>query len=183
VTAARALLLVTLPSVALAAPAKPAAEARYEGPRFAFSMPGGSTVKDSTDIAADYAVDVTLPASLELPQVSIRILGSNNKVADLDVEAIGSAWRDARIRNRASWGVKKKTEERVEVTHIGSRRFVRLVDQMGSVLGASSQLMLCGSVSNRLVCGVASGMSDKLRIAEPILVRMLETITVKKPRS
>ncbi len=182
IRASLALLCALTGAVVAAPPRRPAAigEQRYEGPRLGFVVPAGSTVKEATDIIADHAVDVTFPAALDLPQTSVRILLSNNKVLDLDVEGVATAWRDARVRNRGSWGVKKKGEDRVEIAHVGARRFIRLVDQMGSMLGNSVQLMLCGSVSARLVCGVATTAPDRLKTVEALLVRSLETVVVKK---
>jgi hypothetical protein len=116
----------------------------------------------------------------QLPQATLRILVSNSKVLDIDVEGVASAWRDARIRNRGSWGVKKRSEDRAEITHVGARRFIRLVDQMGGMLGNSVQLMLCGSISARLACGVATSPPDKLKTVEPLLARSLETMVIKK---
>ena len=155
---------------------------RYDGPRLAFEMPARTSVKEATDVVADYALDLTLPADAPLKQTILRLLLSNGKVVDFDVEGVATAWRNARVRNRASWGVHKRREERPEITHILGRRFVRLVDELGSVLGASSQVMLCGSISAHLVCGVASGPSADAHAREALLVRILESLTVKKAR-
>jgi hypothetical protein len=181
----RALVLValvgSLGTEAVAEKAPPPAETQYEGARLGFVIPGGATVKEATDIVADYALDVTLPPALELGQVQTRILLGKDRVLDLDVDAAATAWRDARLKNRGAWGVKKKTApERGEVTHIGARRFLRLDDQVGSALGASTQVMLCGAVSARLLCGVISGPNAKIAFAEKLLSRMLETASVKK---
>lgn len=167
-------------AVADAAPA--VAEARYDGPRLAFTIPTGTQVKDATDVAADYALELLPPGDPKVKQSTLRLLLSNNRVVDVDVEGVASAWRDARLRNRASWGVHKreKDADRSEITHVGSRRFVRFTDQMGSVLGAQRQIMLCGSISARLVCAVMSGQQANERAAEAVMLRVLETLTVKK---
>ncbi len=175
------LRLAAVPALAACAVAAHGApsETRYNGPRLSFSVPVGVQVREVADPAADYAVELVPPKGT-LAQTSLRIIASQARVGDADVEIIASAWRDARLRNRASWGVRRQGETRTELAQIGSRRFVRFSDQMSSVLGAARQLMLCGSVSGRLVCGVASGPSEKEQEAEAVLVRVLETVLVHK---
>ncbi len=155
-------------------------EHRYEGPRLAFVIPAGAQVRETSDVVADYAVEVSLPSEKGQKSIPLRVLLSNNKVADSEVESAANAWRDARLRNRASWGVPKRGEARAELTHIGAHRFVRFVDQMGSVLGATRQIMVCGSMSTRMVCVVASGVSAGDRATEAALMRALETMAVNK---
>jgi hypothetical protein len=163
--------IVLIGGLAIAGPP----EQRYDGPRLSFSVPSGAKVKESPDIVDEHALDVELPGNVHL-----RLLLSSNKVTDLEAESASATWREAHLRNRGSWGVKKRSQERAEVKHVGSRRFVRMVDQMGSVLGASTQIMLCGSISARLICGMVSAPSDQVVPLEASLVHLLETIVVKR---
>ncbi len=157
-------------------------EQRYEGSRLAFVVPAGAQVRETTDVVADYALELTLPGMRGEKPVVIRVLASNAKTLDGEVEAAASAWREARLRNRASWGVQKRGEAHAEISHVGARRVVRFADQMGSVLGPTRQLMLCASVSARLVCAVATGILSADRAIEQALTRAIETVAVaKKP--
>jgi len=163
------LLIVGVASTALAA------DQRYDGPRLAFFAPAEAKIKEATDIVGDYALDVALKDGGNL-----RLILSKRSVADVDVETVAGSWREARIKNRGSWGVKKKAGERPDTMQIGGKRFVRYVDQMGSVLGSESQVMICGSVSGKLLCGIANAPKDRAHGAEAILVRLLDSATVKK---
>jgi hypothetical protein len=163
------LLIVGVASSALAA------DQRYDGPRLAFVAPADAKIREATDIVGDYALDVALKDG-----GTLRLVLSKRAVADSDVETVAGSWREARIKNRSSWGVKKKAAGRPDLMQIGGKWFVRFVDQMGSVLGNESQVMICGSVSNKLLCGIANAPKDRAHGAEAILVRLLESTTVKK---
>jgi len=163
-----------------AAPPPATGEQRYDGPYLSFNLPADAKVIDSTDVAADRALEVKLAPGSPLAASTIFVLASSSKVNEADVEGVATAWRDARLRNRASWGVRAQGERHTEQSHVGVRRFLRFSDQIGSVLGASRQLMLCGVVSNRLVCAVASGPATSERANEALIVRLLETVQVHK---
>jgi hypothetical protein len=172
-----ALVLVSTP--ALAAP--PAAASRYEGARLAFAVPAAMKVVDATDIIADYALDLVPQPGSSLANVSLRLLLSDKSVSDADGDALGKTWRSARVRNRASWGVKKSGDVHSETVTIGIRRFVRYVDEMGSRLGPAHQIMLCTVLQGRLLCGVANAAAADEKAAEATLTGVLASLSLRKP--
>jgi hypothetical protein len=173
--------LVSAP--ALAAPkGAPLASPHYEGARLAFTVPAGMKVADATDIIADYALDLVPQPGSALANVSLRLLLSDKTVSDADGDALAKTWRSARVRNRASWGVKKSGDVRNESVQIGGHRFVRFVDEMGSRLGPARQIMLCGSVQGRLLCGVANASGADEKAAETTLTGVLSGVSLRKAR-
>lgn len=179
-----ALLLASTRGEAAPKPRAPAASAEhaYADARLAFSMPEGTRVKVVSDIVGDYAVELAPKPGTPLERVPFRLLTSQDRVDEDDVERTASGWRTARLRNRASWGVRKRAEQRAEWTHLGGRRFVRLVDQMGSMLGAARQLMVCGAIRGHLVCGVVSAPEANAEAAEAFLDRVLATVDLPAAR-
>ena len=172
-TAALVALTISVGDVAIA-------DQRYSGAHLSFSLPAGVMAKEATDVVADYAVEVVIPPGSPAAGAHLRFLLSTAKYGDNDVEAGANAWRDARLNNRASWGVRSRGERRAEVGHIGARRTVRLIDQMGSMLGASRQTMVCASISSKMVCGVLDGPTETETPGLAIMTHAFETLSVVK---
>jgi hypothetical protein len=164
----RSLWLVLVSGVALAAPTS-----RYDGPRVSFTTPANSKVAEGSDIAADWALDVSVQA---MPTTRFVVLGGDASVDESKLEAQATAWRDKRLRNRKSWGVANEGEHKVDSLRLGNRRVVRLVDDLSSTM-TGRQVMLCAVVSTKLTCAVASAAPDTAHDAQAVLEQILSSIT------
>ena len=141
------------------------------------SVPVGARVTETSDVAADAALEIMPPASGPLAGVRLHVLMSNAHTSDSDVEAQGTVWRDKRIRSRSSWGVPATGVRRIEQIRIGGLHAVRFVDEMQSAMGGQ-QIMLCAALSAHLTCVVGSAPPNTVAL-EPALSRLLET--AKRP--
>jgi hypothetical protein len=171
---------LALLSGAYAAPKKAPAATRYDGARLAFPIAAGTQVKDASDVSADYALDLVARPGSPLERVPMRLLLDDKAITDAEVESAAAAVRNARLRNRASWGVKKSAAGASQWQQVGGHRVVRLADAMGSVLGAARQILLCGAFDGHLVCGVASAPSDSEAAAQSFLEDVLAGLSVKR---
>ena len=162
--------LLLLSSVALAAPDGQ----RFDGARCSFTVPSGSKVTDGTDVAAEHAYDVEVPG---LPGHAHLFFG-DGRTTDGDVEAMATAWRDKRLRNRASWGVHASGDHRVRSVQVNGRRGVALTDDLTTTFGGR-QVMVCYATAGRLACAAASGRPEREHAIEDLLTRMLASLRLR----
>jgi len=163
-----ALLLVG--GVALAAPDGQ----RFDGARCSFTVPAGSKVTEGTDVVAEHAYDVEVPG---LPGRA-HVLFGDGKATDGELESLAAAWRDKRLRNRASWGVHASGDHRVRSVQVNGRRGVELTDDLTTTFGGR-QVMICYPTSGHLACASASGPPEQEHSLEELLTRMLASLRLR----
>ncbi len=148
---------------------------RYEGALFHFSYPAAASAATGADPSADVAVTVTLPDG-----ITATVLGSDKRVSDGELESLATAWHDARIKNRAAWGMKTRGGPPRDSVRIGERRWLRWRDRIGSVLGAQEQTMTCGTVGGHLGCVVVSAPAKERERGDAVAAEILSSLGFKK---
>lgn len=146
---------------------------RYDGALLSFAYPADATAEAGTDPSADVAVVV------RHDDVSATVIASSKRI-DGDVEDTAEKWHNARIRNRAAWGVKPSGGPPRDVVRVGERRWIRWRDRIGSVLGAQEQTMTCAPIAGHLACVVASAPVKKREPADALAAQILTTLSIKR---
>ena len=169
---ARAALVASL---AFAVAASADEKKRYEGSLVSFSYPAAGAVTPGADPNADVALTVTLPNG-----IVATVLASAKKVAPNLLNATADAWHDARLKNRAAWGMKPHGGPPPEdIGRDGNKRW-RWRDRIGSVLGAQEQTMTCGPVAGHMGCVVVSAPQKERERADAIASQILSSMSIRK---
>lgn len=147
---------------------------RYDGALFSFAYPADASVEPGTDPSADVAVVV------RRDDVSATVIASSRRVADGDLEELADKWHNARIRNRAAWGMKPSGGPPRDDIRVGARHWMRWRDAIRSMLGPQEQSMTCGAVGGHLACVVASAPVKKRDVADALAAQLLTTLSMKR---
>jgi hypothetical protein len=147
---------------------------RYDGALFSFDYPADMTAETGTDPSADIAVVV------RRDDVSATVAASSKRVGEAELEELADKWHNARIRNRAAWGVKPSGGPPRDTVRVGERRWMRWRDRIGSVLGAQEQTMTCGAVAGHLACVIASAPVKKREQADALAAQLLTSLRIHR---
>ncbi len=168
-----ALALAGVVAVAVRAHARGESK-RYDGALFSFAYPADASAESGTDPSADVAVVV------RRDDVSATVIASAKRVGEGELDDLADKWHNARIRNRAAWGVKPSGGPPRDTVRVGDRHWMRWRDRIGSVLGAQEQTMTCGAVSAHLVCVIVYAPQKERERGDVLASQILSSLSIRK---